>query len=46
MPTMAGLMADGVKGKNGLLQGFPPNTGVGWATPRDRSLAGHPRLDE
>ncbi|HKY55920.1 MAG TPA: 5'-nucleotidase C-terminal domain-containing protein, partial [Anaerolineales bacterium] len=22
----------GVKGDNGLLQGFPPNTGVGWAT--------------
>jgi len=32
MPTMAELMAEGVKGKNGLLQGFPPNTGVGWAT--------------
>jgi 2',3'-cyclic-nucleotide 2'-phosphodiesterase (5'-nucleotidase family)/predicted AlkP superfamily phosphohydrolase/phosphomutase len=32
MPTMAGLMANGVKGQNGLLQGFPPNTGVGWAT--------------
>ena len=32
MPTMAELMADGVKGQNGLLQGFPPNTGVGWAT--------------
>ncbi len=32
MPTMAELLADGVKGKNGLLQGFPPNTGVGWAT--------------
>ena len=32
MPTMAGLMAEGVKGKNGLLQGFPPNTGVGWAS--------------
>ncbi len=32
MPTMAELMEDGVKGKNGLLQGFPPNTGVGWAT--------------
>jgi predicted AlkP superfamily phosphohydrolase/phosphomutase len=29
---MAELMASGVKGKNGLLQGFPPNTGVGWAT--------------
>ncbi len=32
MPAMAELMAAGVKGKNGLLQGFPPNTGVGWAT--------------
>ena len=32
MPTMAGLMAQGVKGQNGLLQGFPPNTGVGWTT--------------
>ncbi|HXF98006.1 MAG TPA: alkaline phosphatase family protein [Gaiellaceae bacterium] len=26
MPTMAELMAEGVKGQNGLLQGFPPNT--------------------
>jgi hypothetical protein len=25
-------MASGVKGANGLLQGFPPNTGVGWYT--------------
>ena len=32
MPTMAKLMAGGVKGQNGLLQGFPPNTGVGWYT--------------
>ena len=32
MPTMAELMAQGAKGKNGLRQGFPPNTGVGWAT--------------
>jgi 2',3'-cyclic-nucleotide 2'-phosphodiesterase (5'-nucleotidase family)/predicted AlkP superfamily phosphohydrolase/phosphomutase len=32
MPEMAGLMAAGVKGQNGLLQGFPPNTGVGWYT--------------
>ena len=32
MDTMAELMADGVKGQNGLLQGFPPNTGVGWYT--------------
>ncbi len=32
MPTMKDLMRKGVKGRNGLLQGFPPNTGVGWAT--------------
>ncbi|HEX4747690.1 MAG TPA: alkaline phosphatase family protein [Gaiellaceae bacterium] len=32
MDTMAELMAEGVKGQNGLLQGFPPNTGVGWST--------------
>ena len=32
MPTFAELMAAGVKGDNGLLQGFPPNTGVGWYT--------------
>lgn len=32
MPTFVDLMAKGVKGENGLLQGFPPNTGVGWAT--------------
>jgi 2',3'-cyclic-nucleotide 2'-phosphodiesterase (5'-nucleotidase family)/predicted AlkP superfamily phosphohydrolase/phosphomutase len=32
LPTMNGLMATGLKGQNGLLQGFPPNTGVGWYT--------------
>ena len=32
MPTMRALMRDGVKGVNGLKQGFPPNTGVGWYT--------------
>jgi 2',3'-cyclic-nucleotide 2'-phosphodiesterase (5'-nucleotidase family)/predicted AlkP superfamily phosphohydrolase/phosphomutase len=32
MPTMRQLMNTGLKGKNGLLQGFPPNTGVGWYT--------------
>ncbi|MBI3243279.1 MAG: alkaline phosphatase family protein [Chloroflexi bacterium] len=32
MPTYAELMDDGVRGDNGLLQGFPPNTGVGWYT--------------
>ena len=32
LPTMAELMAKGVKGDNGLMQGFPPNTGVGWYT--------------
>ena len=32
MPTYADLMAEGVRGDNGLLQAFPPNTGVGWYT--------------
>ncbi|MGH3134953.1 MAG: alkaline phosphatase family protein [Gaiellaceae bacterium] len=32
MPNLAELMSKGVKGQNGLLQGFPPNTGVGWST--------------
>lgn len=32
MPTYAKLMADGVKGANGMVQAFPPNTGVGWHT--------------
>ncbi len=30
MPTMRALMRRGVTGKNGLVPGFPPNTGVGW----------------
>jgi predicted AlkP superfamily phosphohydrolase/phosphomutase len=32
MPTYANLIASGVHGDNGLLQAFPPNTGVGWYT--------------
>ncbi len=32
MPTYANLIAKGVKGDNGLVQAFPPNTGVGWYT--------------
>lgn len=32
MPTYAKLMATGVKGANGMVQAFPPNTGVGWYT--------------
>jgi 2',3'-cyclic-nucleotide 2'-phosphodiesterase (5'-nucleotidase family) len=32
MPTYADLMANGVRGQNGLVQAFPPNTGVGWYT--------------
>ncbi len=32
LPTMDDLIKQGVKGDNGLLQGFPPNTGVGWTT--------------
>ncbi len=32
LPTYAKLMKDGVTGRNGLVQAFPPNTGVGWYT--------------
>ena len=32
MPTYAEMMATGVTGDNGLVQAFPPNTGVGWYT--------------
>jgi 2',3'-cyclic-nucleotide 2'-phosphodiesterase (5'-nucleotidase family) len=32
MPTYRELMKRGVRGRNGLKQAFPPNTGVGWAT--------------
>ena len=32
MPTYAELMAAGVHGDNGMMQAFPPNTGVGWYT--------------
>ena len=32
MPTYKKLMKDGVTGKNGMIQAFPPNTGVGWYT--------------
>ncbi len=32
MPAYRGLIAKGVKGDNGLVQAFPPNTGVGWYT--------------
>jgi 2',3'-cyclic-nucleotide 2'-phosphodiesterase (5'-nucleotidase family)/predicted AlkP superfamily phosphohydrolase/phosphomutase len=32
MPTYVALIAQGVKGNNGLVQAFPPNTGVGWYT--------------
>ena len=32
MPTYAALIASGVTGNNGMLQAFPPNTGVGWYT--------------
>jgi len=32
MPTYADLMAAGVRGANGMVQAFPPNTGVGWHT--------------
>ncbi len=32
MPTYKKLMDTGVRGANGMQQGFPPNTGVGWYT--------------
>ena len=32
MPTYADLLANGMRGDNGLVQAFPPNTGVGWYT--------------
>src|SRR3954464_7525122 len=32
MPTYKELMKHGVTGKNGMVQAFPPNTGVGWYT--------------
>jgi 2',3'-cyclic-nucleotide 2'-phosphodiesterase (5'-nucleotidase family)/predicted AlkP superfamily pyrophosphatase or phosphodiesterase len=32
MPTYGELIRNGVRGRNGLTQGFPPNTGVGWYT--------------
>jgi 2',3'-cyclic-nucleotide 2'-phosphodiesterase (5'-nucleotidase family)/predicted AlkP superfamily phosphohydrolase/phosphomutase len=32
MPTYKALMNAGVRGDNGMLQAFPPNTGVGWYT--------------
>jgi predicted AlkP superfamily pyrophosphatase or phosphodiesterase len=32
MPTYKTLMDTGARGDNGMQQGFPPNTGVGWYT--------------
>src|SRR5947207_6461337 len=32
MPTYAKLMSTGATGANGMVQAFPPNTGVGWYT--------------
>src|SRR5262249_40406104 len=32
MPTYKALMKDGATGDNGMVQAFPPNTGVGWYT--------------
>lgn len=32
MPSFRNIMRQGVRGANGLLQAFPPNTGVGWYT--------------
>jgi 2',3'-cyclic-nucleotide 2'-phosphodiesterase (5'-nucleotidase family)/predicted AlkP superfamily phosphohydrolase/phosphomutase len=32
MPTYKSLIAKGLEGANGMVQAFPPNTGVGWYT--------------
>ena len=32
MPTYLKLMGQGARGDNGLIQAFPPNSGVGWYT--------------
>jgi hypothetical protein len=32
LPTYSELMKKGVKGDNGMLPAFPPNTGVGWSS--------------
>jgi 2',3'-cyclic-nucleotide 2'-phosphodiesterase (5'-nucleotidase family) len=32
MPTYKALMNAGIRGDNGMVQAFPPNTGVGWYT--------------
>lgn len=32
MPVIADLIQSGVTGDNGMIQAFPPNTGVGWHT--------------
>ena len=32
MPTYSAMMSAGTRGDNGMTQGFPPNTGVGWYT--------------
>jgi glycerophosphoryl diester phosphodiesterase len=32
MPTYRVLLGEGARGANGMLQAFPPNTGVGWTT--------------
>lgn len=32
LPVMASLIRRGVRGENGLLPAFPPNTGVGWTS--------------
>ncbi|MGB3306715.1 MAG: alkaline phosphatase family protein, partial [Thermomicrobiales bacterium] len=32
LPAFDDMLRNGVTGENGLLQAFPPNTGVGWST--------------
>jgi 2',3'-cyclic-nucleotide 2'-phosphodiesterase (5'-nucleotidase family) len=40
MPTYKQLLAEGVRGDNGALPTFPPNTGVGWYSLMTGSWAG------
>ena len=46
MKTMGKLLKTGVEGQNGLIQAFPPNTGVGWSHAGHGHVAGRAWLDE
>ena len=46
MPTYEALMDAGATGDNGMVQAFPPNTGVGWYTMATGDLSVRAWLDE